>query len=59
MYDKALGYLISLGILCVGLMWIVVARDSATSAIWLTIGVLTLAVGLFSFITLLRRRSQP
>jgi phosphate starvation-inducible membrane PsiE len=58
MYDTVLSYLISLGIVGVGLAWIVTGRDSATSAIWIAIGVLTVAVGLWSLVTLLRKRTE-
>ena len=54
MIDTALAYLISVGIIGIGIVWIVVGTSSATSAIWITIGVPTIAVGLSSFLTELR-----
>jgi hypothetical protein len=59
MSDTALAYLISLGIIGVGIAWIVVAgTNSATSAIWMAIGALTVAVGLISLVIELRSRTR-
>ena len=54
MSDTALAYLISLGIIGVGVIWIFAGTNSVTSTIWITIGILTLAVGSISFLTELR-----
>jgi hypothetical protein len=54
MSDTALAYLISLGIIGVGVIWIFAGANSATSTIWIAIGILTLAVGSISFLTELR-----
>jgi hypothetical protein len=56
MSDTILAYLVSLGIIGAGVVWIVVATNSATSALGIGIGVLTIAVGLISFLTELRHR---
>jgi hypothetical protein len=58
MSDTALAYLISLGIIGIGVTWIVVSANSATSIVWTTIGILTIAVGLISFFTELRNGSH-
>ena len=57
MTDTILAYLISLGIIVAGAIWIVAGTNSATSALCITIGVLTIAVGLISFLTELRQRT--
>ena len=54
MSDSALAYLISLGIVGIGVIWIVVGASSATSIVWIAIGILTIGVGLTSFFTELR-----
>jgi len=54
MNRTALAYLISLAIVAFGVIWIVAGMNSATSAIWIAIGVLTIAVGLISLLTELR-----
>jgi len=54
MSDAVLAYLISLGIIGVGVIWIIACANSPTSVIWITVGVLTIAVGLASFLTELR-----
>jgi hypothetical protein len=54
MDHSALAYLISLGIVASGVIWIVAGMNSATSAIWIAIGVLTIAVGLISLLTEIR-----
>ncbi len=58
MIDTAQAYLISLGIVGIGVVWILAGANSATSIIWITIGILTIAVGLISFLTELRNGSQ-
>ncbi len=57
MNDRVLAYLISLGLVGTGCVWIVAAANSMTSAIWITIGVLTIIVGATSL--LLEFRSRP
>ena len=54
MSDKVLAYLISLGIVGAGVLWIVGCANSATSAIWIGIGIVTIAVGSISLLTELR-----
>jgi hypothetical protein len=55
--DTILAYLVSLGIIGAGVIWIVAGTNSATSAVCIAIGVLTVAVGLISFLTELRQRT--
>ena len=51
MNDRILPYLISLGLIGTGVIWIVVAgTNSASAAIWSTIGGLTIAVGAISLL---------
>ncbi len=57
MNDRVLAYLISFGLVGTGGVWIVAATNSMTSAIWITIGVLTIIVGALSL--LLEFRSRP
>ena len=52
MDDRALAYLISLGIIAAGFGWITVAH----SALIIALGVLTIAVGVISLLTELRNR---
>jgi hypothetical protein len=52
-----LAYLVSLGIIGAGVIWIVGGMSSPTSALGIGIGVLTIAVGLISFLTELRQRT--
>jgi phosphate starvation-inducible membrane PsiE len=54
MNDTPLAYLISLAIIGIGVGWIVTGANSAISIIWITIGILTIAVGLISILTELR-----
>jgi hypothetical protein len=58
MSDTALAYFISLGIIGIGIGWIAAGANSAMSAIWITIGALTIAVGLISLVTELRNRTH-
>jgi len=58
MKDTVLAYLISLGIIGTGIAWIVAGAKSATSAMWIVLGVLTIAVGLISFLTEVRHRAH-
>ena len=55
MIDTILAYLVSLGIIGAGVIWIVAGTNSTTSVLCITIGVLTIAVGLISLLTELRR----
>jgi phosphate starvation-inducible membrane PsiE len=55
MIDTVLAYLISLGIIGVGAIWIVASASSATSTIWIAVGILTIAVGGTSLLTELRK----
>ena len=54
MIDTVLAYLISLGIIGAGVIWIVAGTNPATSLLCITVGVLTIAVGLISLLTELR-----
>jgi len=51
MIDTVLAYLISLGIIGAGVIWIVAGMSSATSVLCTTVGVPTIAVGLISLLT--------
>jgi hypothetical protein len=53
MIDTVLAYLISLGIIGAGVIWIVAGTNSAT-VLFITVGVLMIAVGLISLLTELR-----
>ena len=50
MIDTVLAYLISLGIIGAGVMWIVAGTNPATSVLCISLGVLTIAVGLISLL---------
>jgi hypothetical protein len=54
MIDTVLAYFISLGIIGAGVIWIVAGTNPATSILCITVGVLTIAVGLISLLTELR-----
>jgi uncharacterized membrane protein YcjF (UPF0283 family) len=54
MNHPTLAYLVSLGIVAFGVIWVVAGMKSATWAIWIAIGVLTIAVGLISLLTEIR-----
>jgi hypothetical protein len=54
--DAILAYLVSLGILGTGVIWIVASKNSTTSVFWIALGVLTVCVGLISLLTELRNR---
>ena len=56
MSDTLLAYLISLGIIGAGVVWIVAGVYPATSAVCIVVGVPTIVVGLLSFFTELRNR---
>jgi uncharacterized membrane protein HdeD (DUF308 family) len=58
MIDTVLAYLISLGIIAAGIIWIVAGTNPATSVLYITIGVLTIAVGLISLLAELRHGRQ-
>jgi len=45
MSDTALGYLVSLGIIFAGVVWIVAGTIYTASALCIAIGVVTIAVG--------------
>ena len=50
MNDRILPYAISLGLIGTGVIWIVASSNSASAAIWITIGALTIAVGAISLL---------
>jgi hypothetical protein len=54
MTDTVLAYLISLGIIGAGVMWIVAGTNPATSVFSVAMGVVTIAVGLISLLGELR-----
>jgi hypothetical protein len=54
MIDTILAYLISLGIIGAGVVWVVAGTSPAT-VLFITVGVLTIAVGLISLLTELRQ----
>ena len=56
MIETVLAYLISLGIIGAGVIWIVAGTNPATSVVCIAIGVLTIAVGSISLLTELRQR---
>jgi hypothetical protein len=56
MSDTLLAYLISLGIIGAGVVWIVAGVYPATSVICIVVGVPTIVVGLLSFFTELGNR---
>jgi hypothetical protein len=49
MSDTILGYLVSLGIIFAGVIWIVAGTISTTSALCIAMGAVTIAVGWVSF----------
>ena len=58
MRDTILAYLISLGIICAGIAWIVAGTISTASELCIAIGVVTIAVGWISFATEHRNRMR-
>ena len=56
MNDRVLAYLVSLGIISAGVIWIVAGTYSATSELCIAIGLLTIAVGWISFVVEFRSR---
>jgi hypothetical protein len=57
MNNRVLAYLVSLGIIAAGVIWIVTGTYSATSELCIAIGVLTIVVGWISFVIEVRNRS--
>jgi hypothetical protein len=55
--DTLLAYLISLGIIGAGVIWIVAGTISTTSALCIAMGVVTIAVGWISFMVEFRNRT--
>ena len=58
MSDKILAYLLSLGIIGAGVVWIVAGTISTTSALCIAVGVTTIAVGWISFMIEVRNRTR-
>jgi hypothetical protein len=58
MNDRILPYLISLGLIGAGVIWIVAGTNSASAAIWITIGGLTIAVGAMSLLSEYHNRTH-
>ena len=58
MIDRILPYLISLGLIGTGVVWIVGSTNAANPAIWMTIGGLTIAVGTISLLGEFRDRTH-
>jgi hypothetical protein len=56
MSDTILSYLISLGIIGAGVVWIIAGTISTASALCIALGVLTIAVGWISFMVEFRNR---
>ena len=54
MIDTVLAYLISLGIIGAGVIWIVAGTNPAPSVLCITVGVLTMVVGFLSLLGELR-----
>jgi hypothetical protein len=48
MSDRMLAYLVSVGIVMAGALWIVASGHSAASALYIAIGIPTIVVGLVS-----------
>ena len=58
MSDTTLGYLVSLGIIGAGVVWIVAGTIWTTSALCIAVGVTTIAVGWISFVIEFRNRTR-
>ena len=58
MNDTVLPYLISLGLIGTGIIWIVAGTNSVNAAIWITMGVLTIDVGAISLLFEFRNRTR-
>jgi len=56
--DTILAYLISLGMIGAGVVWIVAGTISTTSALCIAVGVTTIAVGWISFMIEVRNRTR-
>ena len=56
MNDRVLAYLVSLGIIGAGVIWIVAGTYSAASELCIAIGLLTIAVGWISFMVEFRNK---
>jgi len=54
--SRVLAYLVSLGIIGAGVIWVVAGTYSATSELCIAIGLLTIAVGWISFVVEFRSR---
>ena len=54
--NRVLAYLVSLGIIGAGVIWIVAGTYSAASELCIAIGLLTIAVGWISFVVEFRSR---
>jgi hypothetical protein len=57
MSDTILAYLISLGLIGTGVIWVVAGTNSTTSALSVATGVLTIAVGLISLLNEFHHRA--
>jgi hypothetical protein len=58
MSDTILGYLVSLGIIGAGVVWILAGTISTASALCIAIGMVTIAVGWISFMVEFRNRMR-
>jgi hypothetical protein len=58
MSDTILGYLVSLGIIFAGVVWIVAGTISTASDLCIAIGMVTIAVGWISFMVEFRNRMR-
>ena len=58
MNDWILPYVISLGLIGTGVIWILASTNSASAAIWITIGGLTIGVGAISLFGEFRNRTH-
>jgi hypothetical protein len=56
MSDTILGYLISLGIIGAGVVWIIAGTIWTASELCIAIGIVTIAVGWISFMVEVRNR---
>jgi hypothetical protein len=58
MSDTVLAYLVSLGIIFAGVIWIIAGTIWTTSALCIAMGVVTIAVGWISFMVEFRNRAH-